>query len=162
MSSQSDSRKVHHQQRNQWKDPTPHPPSLPKHCSLGVSVLPPFAKSSSCPFVFLPEQQSLSARAGGGPGLAVVVERSRQALRALATSVKTRRLGLCVLPCEVVRVCGGHGTVNYPHTRPRAAGNSVGSVCRAAGLAKTRRRVSTSRTCAGLVANVIKTPHRWK
>ena len=38
-----------------------------------------------------------------------LMEESCQALRALATSVKTRRLGLCVVPWEVVRVCGGHG-----------------------------------------------------
>lgn len=65
-----------------------------------------------------------SARAGGGPGLGVAVEGSRQALRALATSVKTRRLGLCVVLCEVVRVCGGYVTVSYADTRPRAAGHS--------------------------------------
>lgn len=40
------------------------------------------------------------------------VEGFGQALRALATSVKTRRLGLCVVPCEVVRVCGREGAVS--------------------------------------------------
>lgn len=45
------------------------------------------------------------------------VEGIRQALRALATSVKTRRLGLCVVPCEVVRVCGRHGAVSGTETR---------------------------------------------
>lgn len=101
------------------------PPSPLQHCSLGASVPPPFAKSSSRPFVFLPEQQSVSQRGpGGGPRSRRGRGReSRQALRALATSVKTRRLGLCVVPCEVVRVCGGHVTVSYADTRPWAAGN---------------------------------------
>lgn len=55
---------------------------------------------------------------GGGGG---------QALRALATSVKTKRLGLCVVPCEVVRVCGGHGTVSGAEARPpRIPGASPG------------------------------------
>lgn len=59
----------------------------------------------------------------------------RQALRALATSVKTRRLGLCVVPCEVVRVCGGHVTVSYADTTDGAS-------------------VRPNRKCAVLVENV--------
>lgn len=142
MSSQSDPRKVHH---------------APLVFSKEISVRTVYPAPSPVPVVLLVSflSNSLkSARVGDGPGLGVAPRTGiRQALRALATSVKTRRLGLCVVPCDVVRVCGRHPTVSDTETRPRAAGHGRRSELMTCRLHRpdAAASVNPNRNCAVLL-----------